>query len=246
MFNRLQFPEYDLRDKNLIILAKQIYNTINFELSQRLTRTNIRKRKLKITYFCRHFNRKSFAPTERWSGIGGWDFVVPIWKRAATWRSILLVCVHRAPQTKFQTSYFRIPLGTAGSKEAFQWPSQSQYSQHSIYQQSWKNIIVLIYFLLISKDTTSSKEFIQTLTYNNLRKRRGKQGPKHHIMYKKPLTKIPKVETLTKNLCTTQVPPLLNNLVAYNDSSASYCTAPENYKDLCNFVEAPAVTLFYT
>lgn len=37
-------------------------------------------------YFCKHFNRKSLASAERWSGMGGWDFVVPIWKRAATWK----------------------------------------------------------------------------------------------------------------------------------------------------------------
>jgi hypothetical protein len=29
-----------------------------------------------------------------------------------------------------------LPLGTVRSMEAFQWPSQSQYIQRSIYQQS--------------------------------------------------------------------------------------------------------------
>lgn len=37
-----------------------------------------------ISYFCKHLNKKSFASPERCSGIGGWDLVVPMWKRAAT------------------------------------------------------------------------------------------------------------------------------------------------------------------
>lgn len=61
--------------------------------------------KSKGTYFCKHLRRKSFAPAERWSGIGGWDLVVPIWKRAATWKPVILVNINiqRAPQQNLRS-----------------------------------------------------------------------------------------------------------------------------------------------
>ena len=41
----------------------------------------------RMSYFCKHLDRKSFASAERCSGIGGWDLVVPIWNSACTWQS---------------------------------------------------------------------------------------------------------------------------------------------------------------
>ena len=107
------------------------------------------------TYSWRHFNKKSFASTDRCSGIGGWDLVVPMWKRAATWkRNLFLDCklvknnMHH-PIYYSQFSYTLIelkkksangikfvPPDTVGSMEVSLWPSQSQYSQRSIYQQN--------------------------------------------------------------------------------------------------------------
>ena len=37
-------------------------------------------------YFWKHFSKKSFASADRCSGMGGWDLVDPMWKRAETWK----------------------------------------------------------------------------------------------------------------------------------------------------------------
>lgn len=58
--------------------GENLYHYINYEEQKK------DKQKSLAIYFCKHFRRKSFASKERCSGMGGCDFVFPIWSKAAT------------------------------------------------------------------------------------------------------------------------------------------------------------------